>query len=155
MEYSLHILLADDEEIVHRTIVDYLRDLGHHVDEVYDGHAVLKSIEAHGYDLAIVDIRMPCIDWSDLVIKAKELRPEMPVVIITGHRSMDMTIQALRLGAADFLTKPIKLLELDAVLGKSVRFRKLVVQHIRDVEALREAHDKLELRAKKRTTEDK
>jgi DNA-binding NtrC family response regulator len=121
MERCLDIILADDEEIVHQTIAGYLHDLGHQVDGVRDGLAALKLIEERDYDLALVDIRMPGMDGLSLLAKVQEIRPEMSVVIVTGHGNMDLAIQALRSGAADFLTKPIKLLELDAVLEKSVR----------------------------------
>ena len=144
MEASLEILLADDEEIVHQAIAPYLHDLGHRVDGVYDGSAALKSIEAHDYDLALVDIRMPGIDGLSLLAKLQKIRPEISVVIITGHGNMDMAIQALKLGATDFLTKPIKLLELDAVLEKSLRLHTLAVQRMQAMDALRKPHDDLE-----------
>lgn len=134
MERSLNILLADDEEIVHQTIAGYLTESGHKVDGVYDGNAALKSIEAVDYDLALVDIKMPGMEGLSVLVRAQEIRPEMPVVIITGHGSMDVAIQALRLGAADFLAKPIKLLELDAVLEKAARILALRrdSRHLRD-----------------------
>jgi len=125
MERSLNIILADDEEIVHQTIAGYLRDLGHSVDGVYDGLAALESIKERDYDLALVDIRMPGMDGLSLLAEVQGICPEMSVVIITGHGNMDIAIQALRLGATDFLTKPIKLLELDAVLVTSARIHTL------------------------------
>jgi CheY-like chemotaxis protein len=51
MKHPLQVLLVDDEEIVHQTIAGYMRDLGHHVDGVYDGANALESIKAHDYDL--------------------------------------------------------------------------------------------------------
>ncbi|MBC8232089.1 sigma-54-dependent Fis family transcriptional regulator [bacterium] len=125
MEHKLNIILADDEDIVLRTIGDYLRDSGHYVDEARDGLAALELIESREYELALLDVKMPGMDGMSLLAKAGEICPEMSVVIITGHGNMDMAIQALRLEAADFLTKPIKFLELDAVLEKSVRLRTL------------------------------
>ncbi|MEW5803460.1 MAG: sigma-54 dependent transcriptional regulator [bacterium] len=124
-ESSLHILLVDDEEIVHQTIGPYLRDCGHHVDNAWEGTSALESIEEKDYDLALIDIRMPGMDGLSVLSAIGEIRPELSAVIITGHGNMETVIQALRLGAADFLTKPIKLLELDAVLEKSIRIRNL------------------------------
>lgn len=121
----LRILLVDDEEIVHKTIAPYLRDSGHYVDNASEGSAALELIKTNEYDMALIDIRMPGIDGISLLPKIEEIRPELSTVIITAHGSMDLVIQALRLGAADFLTKPIKLVELDAVLEKSVRIRTL------------------------------
>lgn len=132
---SLQILLVDDEPIVRQTLGDYLRASGHRVDEACDGPEALRSIEACDHDLALVDVRMPGIDGFDLLTKAEGLRPDMPVVMITGHADMELAIQALRLGAADFLPKPVKLAELDAVLEKCLRLRGL---H-RDRRRLREA----------------
>jgi len=122
---SLHILLVDDEEVVHKTIGDYLREFGHQVDDVDDGASALQKIAAHEYDLALVDVRMPGMDGLSLLARIQETYPEMSVVIITGHGDMETAVQALRLGAVDFLNKPIKLLELDAVLEKSLRVRHL------------------------------
>jgi two-component system response regulator AtoC len=124
-ERSLRILLADDEEIVHQTLGDYLRDSGHTVAEARDGLAGYHALEAHDYDLALVDVRMPVMDGLAVLAKAEQLRPDMPVVIIAAHADMELAIRALRLGAADFLTKPVKLVELDGVLEKAVRLRGL------------------------------
>ncbi|MGA1842196.1 MAG: sigma-54-dependent transcriptional regulator [bacterium] len=124
-EQSLRILLIDDEEIVHQTLSPYLQDSGHEVDNVREGLKAIELIKAKDYDLALIDVRMPGMDGLSLLSKISEIRPDLSSVIITGHGNMEMVIQALRSGAADFLTKPIKLLELDAVLEKSVRLSQL------------------------------
>jgi DNA-binding NtrC family response regulator len=121
----LNILLADDEDIIHETIGGYLTESGHSVNDVFDGHAALRAIKEDEYDLALVDLQMPGMDGMSLLAKVREMRPEMSVAIITGHGNMDVAIQALRLGVADFLTKPVKLLELDAVLMRIAQFNLL------------------------------
>lgn len=121
MERLLNILVVDDEEIVHQTLGGYLRDSGHHVDSVYDGLDALKSMEAQDYDVAIIDIRMPGMDGLSLLAKIQEMRSDISVVIITGHGDMNTVEQAIRLGAVDFLTKPVRFLELDAVLEKCIQ----------------------------------
>lgn len=135
MERALQILLADDEEIVHQTIADYLRDSGHDVDRVYNGLAALRAVEGNDYDLAFIDMRMPSMNGFSLLVNLRETRPDMPVVIITGYGDMEMALQAIRLGAMDFLPKPVKLLELDAALEKSIRFRNRITQNKQDSEA--------------------
>ena len=124
-EQSLRILLIDDEEIVHQTLSPYLQDSGHQVDNVREGLKAIELIKAKEYDLALIDVRMPGMDGLSLLSRISEIRPDLSSVIITGHGNMEMVIQALRSGAADFLTKPIKLLELDAVLEKSIRLHQL------------------------------
>ena len=125
---KLKILLADDEQIVHQTVSDYLRDAGHHVDDVFDGASAVQKIEESDYDLVLLDVRMPGMDGLAVLNQAQEIRPDTSVVIITGHGNMEMVIQALRLGATDFLAKPIEVLELDAVLEKAGQVRKLKKQ---------------------------
>jgi DNA-binding NtrC family response regulator len=118
MREFLHILLVDDEKVVHQTLCSYLEDLGHKVISAYDGYTALEILKQHPFHLALVDIRMPGMDGMTLLEKIPEVRPEMPIVMISGHGSMESVVQALRLGAADFLTKPVKLLELDTILEK-------------------------------------
>jgi DNA-binding NtrC family response regulator len=125
---KIRILLADDEPIVHQTISDYLRDAGHEVDDVYDGASALQNIEETDYALVLLDVRMPGMDGLAVLNQAQEIRPDMSIVIITGHGNMEMVIQALRLGATDFLAKPIELLQLDAVLEKATQVRNLKQQ---------------------------
>lgn len=153
IESCLKILLVDDRKIVHQTIAGYLRDSGHSVDRVHDASNALKSIEERGYDVVITDLLMLGVNGLSLLDKIQKICPELPVVIITECENMDVTLRALRLGAADFLTKPIKLLELDAVLEKSIRLRKLIVQHMQTKEMARKASDQLEAQFSKRIAE--
>lgn len=122
-EQILRILMVDDEDIVHETLSDYLYQLGHEVGDAKNGIEALSLVEANDYDLALLDVQMPGMDGLTLLTRLQQSHPQMPVVIITGHGNMEMAIQALRSGAADFLTKPIKLLELDAVIEKAWRIR--------------------------------
>jgi DNA-binding NtrC family response regulator len=130
----MRILIVDDEEIVRQTIGDYLSQAGLVVEVANDGQSGLEQIQTGDYDLALIDLRMPGMDGITLLEKVRQVMPDQSVVIITGHGNMEAAIQALRLGAVDFLTKPIKLLELDAVLEKASR---LLGLH-RDKQRLRE-----------------
>ena len=121
----LKILLADDEEIVHQTISGYLCDAGQQVDDACDGPSALRSIKSCAYDLALIDLVMPGMDGLAVLRKAVEIRPDMPAVIITGHPEVETAVAALRLGAADYLGKPIKLAELEAVLQRVSHLRTL------------------------------
>ena len=134
MKRFLKILLADNKEIIHQTTVDYLSDSGHSVDRFHDGDAVLAAIEKQEYDLALIDIRIPNMDGFSLLNSIRDIRLQMPVVVITGYEDMDLALQALRLGAVDFLMKPVKLLELDAVLEKCFRVYSFVDQSMQDAD---------------------
>ena len=134
MAHALHILLVDDEAIVHTTIGDYLKDVGHRIESVHDGVEALEAIKTHDYDLALIDIRMPRMDGMALLEEIQKLQLDVSIILLTAHGTMETVIQALRLGAADFLTKPIKFLELDAVIEKALRVRDLrrKQQHLRE-----------------------
>ncbi len=118
MEEKLCILIVDDEEVLREMLGNYLRQAGHEIEEADNGHAALEKLRSGQYDLALVDIRMPKMSGLTLLEKISEIHPNLPVVIITGHGTMDTAISALKLGAVDFLLKPVKLQELDAVLAK-------------------------------------
>jgi DNA-binding NtrC family response regulator len=153
VENCLEILLVDDGKIVHQTVAGYLRDSGHNVDRVHDPSNALEFIEERGYDVVFTDLLMLDMNGLSLLDRIQKIRPDLPVVIITERGNMDIALQALRLGAADFLAKPIKLLELDAVLEKSIRLRKLIIQHMRANKMVRKAGDQLEAQFRKRIAE--
>jgi len=111
-----HILLVDDEEIVHQTIGDYLKDCGHQVEKATDGYQALEALEKRGYDVALVDVRMPGMDGLSLLSRAHGLHPEMTMVVITGHGDPDMEKKAREQGAVGFLIKPVGLRQLDDIM---------------------------------------
>jgi len=116
---ALDILIVDDEEIVHATLGLYLRQLGHQVEKALDGSTASRMIEKREYDLALFDVHIPEVDGIALLRMVKDKRPEMTVVIITGYGTMDIAVSGLRLGATDFLTKPINFDDLNLVLEKA------------------------------------
>ena len=118
--------MVDDEEIIHQTIGVYLRNLGHQVVEQTDGKSALKTLEKDSFDLALVDIRMPEMDGLTLLHYIHDYHLELPVIMISGHGDMESVIQSLRQGAVDFLTKPVKLIELEAHIERS-----LILHHIK------------------------
>jgi len=143
------ILIVDDEEIVHKTLGGFLRRLGHEVDDAFDGTAALERIEAGEYEIALIDLKMPGIDGLELLQKTREISPETSAVIITGQAEVENAIQALRLGAVDFLRKPVALCDLEAVIEKGGRVHRLrhdtrrfrdTIRGIRTAEVLREAN---------------
>lgn len=85
MDDRLSILLADNEDIGYPTICEYLVNLKHHVEQVYEDDAALKLIKASDYDLVLVDLQMPDINGLSLLSRIRKLRPEIPVVIIAIH----------------------------------------------------------------------
>ena len=117
----MRIAIVDDEEIVRETLGEYLFEFGHTVHTAVDGKAALKMFNADQYDLALVDVRMPGMDGFSLLADCRNRFPEMTVVIMTGHGDQQTSDEAERLGANEFLIKPIRLAELDEVLTRSAQ----------------------------------
>ena len=118
---TLQILIVDDERVIRDSLSDFLRKLGHLVRVCGNAEKALTLVEDNVYDMVLLDIRMPGKDGLALFEELRQLQPELSVIMITGHGSLDTAIQALRLGASDFLKKPINLEELEAAVEKSVR----------------------------------
>ncbi len=114
----LTVLLVDDEEIIHQTLGEYLSECGHAVNSIFNGSAALEAIRTFPYDLALVDVRMPGLDGFTLLRRSLEIQPHMTVVLMTGHGDSKMSEEAFKLGAFDFLLKPVKLTDLDLLLKK-------------------------------------
>ena len=114
---QLSILLADDEEIIHLTIGDYLCDLGHSVTDVYNSGEALDVIEKKNFDLVIIDLQMPGNEEFMLLEKIRKLAPEAAVLIITGSADSRIGSEAIQKGACEFLPKPVPLESLDAIVN--------------------------------------
>lgn len=111
------ILIVDDEDIVHLTLGNYLAECGYEVEQIYDGQEALNALDKGEYCMALFDVRMPGLDGMSLLKHARQRRPAMPVVLITGHGDPAMEDQARALGAIGFLIKPIRLRELDQLIA--------------------------------------
>jgi DNA-binding NtrC family response regulator len=109
-------LFADDEISLQEFMRTELPRLGHEVTVCADGKAALKAVEKNPFDVAILDLRMPGLDGIQVLEQLKQISPDTEAVMMTGHGSMESAVEALRLGAANYLRKPCKLAEIEAVL---------------------------------------
>jgi two-component system response regulator PilR (NtrC family) len=101
------ILVADDEEILRTNIREFLESNGYVVEGVGDGQAALERVLDEDYALVVADIRMPKMDGIALLKRIVTERPETFVLIMTAYASVDTAVKSLRLGAYDYLLKPI------------------------------------------------
>ena len=122
---SLRILFADDESHLRELMQMELPRLGHDVTVCPDGTAALKALEKGSFDVALMDMRMPGLTGIEVLGKIRSICPETAVVILTGHATVDTAVQALRLGAFDYLTKPCKWAELESILQRVAERRDL------------------------------
>jgi len=122
---GLRILFADDEAHLRDLMRMELPRLGHEVTVCSDGTAALRALERGSFDAALLDIRMPGITGIDVLAQIRQLSPETQVIMLTGHATVDTAVQALRLGAFDYLTKPCKWAELEVILNRVAERRDL------------------------------
>src|SRR5437588_776991 len=101
--------------------------IGHEVTVCPDGRAAMKVLEKSSFDVAILDLRMPGMTGIEVLEHLKQVAPHTEAVVMTGHASMETAIDAMRLGAFDYITKPCKLVEIQAILQKVAEKR--VLQH--------------------------
>ena len=101
------ILIAEDEDILRANLVEFLAGTGYAVDGVGDGAAALARVTDEDYALAIVDLRMPHLDGIGLLKRIVATRPETLVLIMTAYASIESAVEALHLGAHDYLLKPV------------------------------------------------
>src|SRR5437660_11441345 len=99
--------------------------LGHEVTVCPDGRAAVKTLDKSTFDAAILDLRMPGLSGIEVLEEIKKVSPETDVVIMTGHASVETAIDAVRLGAFDYITKPCKLTQIETILRKIVERREL------------------------------
>ncbi len=141
-----HILVVDDEAKVRAILKIMLSAKGHDVEEAPDGKEALSRLETEAYDMAITDIRMGGLDGMGLLKALKERDIGCPVVFITAYASLESAVEALRLGAADYLVKPFEekqvLLAVERALGvgrimsENVRLKKALSHESREEEGL-------------------
>jgi DNA-binding NtrC family response regulator len=122
---SLRVLFADDEKALQEFMRSELPRLGHEVTVCPDGKAAVKALEKGGFDAAILDLRMPGLDGIGVLEQLRQIAPDTEAIVMTGHASMETAIDAMRLGAFDYITKPCKLAQIEAVLCKVADTREL------------------------------
>jgi DNA-binding NtrC family response regulator len=125
------ILVAEDEANLRLVIQKELARLGHDVRAAADGEAALKLLEESNVDVLLTDISMPRMDGMELLRRVHQ-RPNPPeVILLTGHATVESAIEAMKLGAYDYLSKPYRLAELDALVNQAAEKRRLRVDNAR------------------------
>src|SRR5512143_1200790 len=106
------ILVVDDEQIIRESASFILRKEGFTVEEAPNGKAAYEKFLEKTFDLVITDLEMPEMKGLELLSKIREVNPQTIVIILTAYGSLETAISALRLGASDYLLKPIEFDEL-------------------------------------------
>jgi len=102
------VLIIDDEEVVRQSLADYLEDRGCQLFTAENGHIGLEVIERERPDLVLTDLRMPEVDGLEVIRRSMQLAPDTPIIVVSGAGRIADSIQALRLGAWDYVLKPVE-----------------------------------------------
>jgi two-component system response regulator PilR (NtrC family) len=124
------ILVVDDEQSMRELLSIMLRKEGHDVVAAPNGASAIRSVQNDIFDLVITDVRMPQIDGIALLRTLKEISPETVVIVITAFASTETAVDAMKLGAYDYITKPFKNEEIKLVIRKALEKRSLRKENI-------------------------
>jgi DNA-binding NtrC family response regulator len=116
---ALSILVIDDENVICDACRLILAEKGHAVDSCLTGKRGLLALERGTYDLVLLDMKLPDIDGMEILKTAGEKKPAACVIVMTGYSTMSNALQAMKLGAADYLAKPFTDDELVEAVEKS------------------------------------
>ncbi len=101
-----NILIIDDEKAIRKTLSEILSYEGYKIDDAENGEEGLKKIKEKQYDVVLCDIKMPRIDGIEFLEKAKEISPDTPIIMISGHGTIETAVEAVKKGAFDYVAKP-------------------------------------------------
>ena len=107
MDTKTNVLIVDDDEVVRLSHLRSLSGVQYNVEAVWNGVEALRAMEQRPFDVILLDLRMPGMDGMSVLKTIKEKWPESEVVIITGYPSIETAKEAVRLGAYDYLAKPV------------------------------------------------
>lgn len=116
MSESARILVIDDEESIRRTISMTLEHAGYLVDAAENGRQAIEKAEANFYNLALIDIRLPDMEGTELLTALKETTPKMVKIILTGYPALQNAVKAINKGVDYYLIKPVNTDELLRVI---------------------------------------
>src|SRR3970282_1050182 len=127
---QMRVLVVDDEEPFCILMESELGRLGHAVQCVKSGEEALQTLAAHYVEVVLLDLKMPGLGGMETLKRTKEARVSAEVIILTGHPDIDDAIQAMKLGAYDYLTKPARLAEVEELLKRAAEKRRLQKENV-------------------------
>ena len=137
------ILIVDDEPDFLESVDWQLTKRGYRVFTALSGEDTLDLLRREGFDVLVADIRMPGMDGIELIRRAAGIDPDLQSIMLTGHGGMDTAIEAMRLGAINYLRKPVGVDELDVAVQKGIERRELIRTALERQDRLEKANREL------------
>ena len=119
------ILVADDHDSLRRGIVRALSDAHHEVDEAPNGNVAIEKLHEGQYDVVLSDLKMGGSDGMDVLRTAKSLQPHTAVILMTAFGSIHTAVEAMKIGAFDYVQKPFEIEEMELKIAKAIEHRRL------------------------------
>ncbi|MBM7117931.1 sigma-54-dependent transcriptional regulator [Archangium primigenium] len=135
------VLIVDDEKNILLTLQTSLQLAGYHVELAANGQVALDVVSARPVDAVLMDVKMPDMDGLTVLAKVMELKPELPVIMMSGHGTIDTAVKATQLGARDFLEKPIARERLLVALRNALKHQAA----LEELRALRAEHGRYDM----------
>jgi DNA-binding NtrC family response regulator len=120
-------LLVDDEEEFVETLAERMRNRGMEVSTSHSGGEALDLIEDEPFDVVVLDLKMPGMDGLEALERIKSRKPDVQVVLLTGHATVATSVEAMKRGALEFLEKPIDLSKLSEVIAEAKAHKMILV----------------------------
>lgn len=122
---GVNLLIVDDESDLLELLIQRFKRKGANVTGLQTSEEALRQLQKAAFDIGIYDINLPGMDGIQLLRQTRELNTDMEVIMLTGHGTVDTAIEAMKLGAYDYLRKPYALSELEVILGKALEKKTL------------------------------
>jgi len=127
-EIKANILLVDDEEEFLKVLSQRLEGRGMKVDTSTTGEAAIEKAKSKGFDAIVLDLAMPGVDGIETLKRIKSENPDLQIIMLTGHASVDKGVEAIKEGAVDFMEKPVDLNKLLKKIEEAKNQRVLIVE---------------------------
>jgi len=124
------ILVVDDDPEIRESVADVLRQAGYDVDEAKDGKKAIKGIDAGSYDLVLTDLNLPKLDGMKVLRHVLDESPDTICIILTGFGTIKGSVEAIKMGAFDYISKPVKSDEIVIVVEKALKYRRLERENV-------------------------
>jgi two-component system NtrC family response regulator len=135
------LLLVDDDKNLLRVLTYQIRQLGFEVVPATSAIEALALLEKQSFGLVLTDLRMPEMDGLELIRRIRESDSRIPVIVLTAHGSIDKAVEAIKIGASDFLTKPAEKAEVEHSIGAALRMADLLEENRRLAQAVERKFD--------------
>jgi|GEM_PF-380883 diguanylate cyclase (GGDEF)-like protein len=122
---TVRVLVVDDEVLVRTLLTDILEEEGYAVETAENGQDGIRLLEDQSFDMVISDIVMPKKNGIEVLVAAKRIDPNLPVIMITGYPSVDTVIRLVKLGSSDYITKPFNVDLIRVTVAKVLELKKL------------------------------